>query len=184
MLNVSFFYSASSLPCAHAPLNFSNMNDWTKKTGLSLLARSVLRFLGSPLRILGHHRLCRSSPLLSNTCCLSLSSFADRQHVFRSQYYPYVLIVDRPCLQLHPRPMSGFVEAVKEEEPSVSRGTKELVCMAGQYSFSDGEGPTKNGRSATPMRDVSSADEYHRHNHVLEPIPLLPIQALMTPSGW
>ena len=49
----------------------------------------------------------------------------------------------------HPRPNSvtPFAphtqrtreEAVKEEEPSASRGD-EGVCMAGQYSFSDGEG--------------------------------------------
>ena len=61
-------------------------------------------------------------------------------------------------------------------------GTIELVGMAGQYLFSDGEAPTKNGRSATPMSDVSSTDEY---NHcVLEPIPPLPTQpsVLATPS--
>ena len=61
-------------------------------------------------------------------------------------------------------------------------GTIELVGMAGQYSFSDDEGPTKNGRSATPMSDVFSTDEY---NHcVLEPIPPLPTQpsVLATPS--
>jgi len=47
--------------------------------------------------------------------------------------------------------------------------------MAGQYSFSDGEGPTRNGRSATPMSDVDHV--------VLEPIPPLLTQpsVLATP---
>ena len=88
----------------------------------------------------------------------------------------------------HPRPMSGF--AFLPPSPPIHKerergrlqkkirprpeGTIELVGMAGQYSFSDDEGSMKNGRSATPMSDVSSTDEYiHR---VLEPIPPLPTQ--------
>lgn len=55
--------------------------------------------------------------------------------------------------------------------------------MARQYLFSDGEGPTRNRRSATSMSDVSSVDE-HRHRHVLHPIPpqssAMPSQVPMT----
>jgi len=95
----------------------------------------------------------------------------------------------------HPRPMSGFAllppsppihkererRRLRKKSRPRPEGTIELVGMASQYSFSDGEGPTKNGRSATPMSDVSSTDEYHR---VLEPIPPLPTQpsVLATPS--
>ena len=45
-------------------------------------------------------------------------------------------------------------------------------------------GPTKNGRSETPMSDVFSMDEYHNHHHVLEPILPLFTQpsVLVTPS--
>jgi hypothetical protein len=50
----------------------------------------------------------------------------------------------------------------------------ELIDMDSRYSFSDGEGPTKNGRSVTPMSDLSSADERHQHHRVLQPIPPLP----------
>ena len=52
----------------------------------------------------------------------------------------------------------------------------DLVSMASQYSFLDGKGPMKNGRSAMPMSDVSSTDDYHRHCHVLAPILPLPTQ--------
>ena len=50
-----------------------------------------------------------------------------------------------------------------------------LFDMAGQYSFSDGEGPARNARSATPL-DVSSVDERHQHHHLLESTLPLPTQ--------
>ena len=59
-------------------------------------------------------------------------------------------------------------------------GMIELIDIDSRYSFSDGEGPTKIRRSATPMLDVSSADERHEHHRVLEPIPPLPTW----PSVW
>ena len=98
----------------------------------------------------------------------------------------------------HPRPMSGFAllppsppihkererRRLRKKSRPRPEGMIELVGMASQYSFSDGEGPTKNGRSATPMSDVSSTDEYHNHHRVLEPIPPLPTQPSVsaTPS--
>jgi len=63
-------------------------------------------------------------------------------------------------------------------------GRIELVDMASRYSFSDGEGPARNARSATPS-DVSSVDERHQHHPVLEPTPPLPTQPpVMAASGF
>lgn len=56
--------------------------------------------------------------------------------------------------------------------------------MARWYSFSDGEGPTRSARSATPS-DVSSVDERYQRRHVLEPTPpsLTQLSVLAMPSA-
>ena len=47
-----------------------------------------------------------------------------------------------------------------------------MVDKASWYSFSDGEGPARNTRSATTL-NVPSVDERHQHYHVFEPTPPL-----------
>jgi len=69
-------------------------------------------------------------------------------------------------------------EAGKDEGPSASRrGRIELVNVAGRYSFSGGEDPMRNARSATPS-DVFSVNKRRKHHHALELTLLLPIQPL------
>ena len=90
----------------------------------------------------------------------------------------------------NPRPLSGFGllppsppihkererRRLRKKSRPLREGTIELVDMAGRYSFSDGEGPTRNGRPTTPMSNASSVDELRQHHHVLEPTPPLPTQ--------
>jgi len=67
-------------------------------------------------------------------------------------------------------------EAVKGGASSAPEETIKLVDMAGRYSFSDGESPTRNGRSATLILNVSFFNELRQHHHVLELTPPVPIQ--------
>jgi hypothetical protein len=123
----------------NATSRIKSLGGGTRKTGPSLLARGVLPFLALPLRILRHHCLCRSSRLITNIRRLNLFLVLQRPLCSPSQIpiAPIILFVlDSSCLQLSSTSDVGLwivtpfathtqrmrEEAVKEEEPSASRG--------------------------------------------------------------
>src|SRR5437016_1274422 len=77
---------------------------------------------------------------------------------------------------LHCYPLRTYTRSRRLRKKGRPRpeGRMELIDMDSRYLFSDGEGPTKNGRSVTPMSNVSSADERHQHHRIPEPILPLP----------
>jgi len=158
-----------------------NLGVETRRIGLSLLGRGAWRFLSLHQRILRYHHLCRSSPLITN---MNLSPVLQRPVCFSSQ----MPSITRPplctvpirvrCLACFITLFAAYTQRTREEVLKGRRSSRphpegriEFVNMAGRYSFSDGEGPARNSRSATPS-DMSSVDG--RYHHVLEPTSPLP----------
>jgi hypothetical protein len=93
-----------------------------------------------PLRILLHHRLCRSSPLITNTHRLNYFFVLQLPMCFPSQIPPCLWFPSMSDVQLRfITPFSAHTqrtrkEAVKEEEPSPPRG-ENLVGRYGRALF-------------------------------------------------
>jgi len=140
----------------------------------------VLRFLDLYHQILPYP-VCPSSPLIINTRLLTFSSFSNGQCILHSKYHPHLFAIDSPCLPSHPCSISGFALLLPsyslclpytKNERNGGQGRRavrperriELVDMTSRYSFSDGEGSTRNG---SYIRCVF---------HVLKPTPPSPTQ--------
>ena len=132
----------------------------------------MLHFLDLYLPVLPYPR--PSSSLIINTRLPTFSSFSNGQCIFHSKCHPHLFTIDFSCLPSRPCSVSGFAlllpqpsihkEREKWQSRKKSRPPRELVDMTSRYSFSDGEGPTKN-------------DSYVKYVfHVLKSVPPLPTQ--------
>ena len=128
----------------------------------------ILRSFSTPV--------CPSSPLIINTRLLTFSSLSNSQYICYSKYHPHLFTIDSSCLPSHLCSMSGFALLLlppsmhKEREEWRSRKKsrppreEDRVGWHGRYSFSDDEGPTRNGSYVKCVFDI------------LKPTRLLPTQ--------
>jgi hypothetical protein len=157
----------------------------TTQIGPSLLARGVLHFLvlpfenpspPPPMPFFPTNSQHPPPEPFSRSPMASVFSVSNTIHAYSSSTaLVYGSHFRYRALHCYPLRTHTHRRRLRKEKSSPLRGD-DGVDRHGQPVFVLGwrEGPTKNGKSATPMLDVSSADERHRHHRVLEPIPPLP----------
>ena len=128
----------------NAMIRIKSPDRGTGKIGPSLLVRGMLCFLGLPLGILRHHRLCHSSTLIANIRRLNLFLILQRP-VCSSSQIPFASIHPQPPLfmvlihfryrALHYYPLRTHTQKNVRKKSRTRLEGMELIDVDSQYLF-------------------------------------------------